>query len=71
MAVAEKVEEPGHFPRHDDLRRVDRAGKPPREKIGKKPDEEEENKEEQKLLPKGRSSRPLLFFDFWLLSLAQ
>jgi hypothetical protein len=37
----------------------------------KKPDDEEENKEEQELRPEGRASRLLLFSAYWLLSLAQ
>ena len=71
VRVAELLQAEGDFPGDGDLQPVDEAGKHPRQKIGKKPDDEEENKEEQKLRPEGRASRLLLFSAFWLLSLAQ
>jgi hypothetical protein len=71
VMVAEMLQAEGDFPGDGDLQPADEPGKHSGQKIGKKPDDEEENKEEQELRPEGRASRLLLFSAFWLLSLAQ
>ncbi len=71
VGVTELFQAERDFPGDGNLQPIDDAGKHLEQKIGKKPDDEEENKEEQELHPEDRASRLLLFSTFWLLSLAQ